>query len=191
MMLLLACLNSPDLMAGTGASVGEPAPVFTGKDLDANEVSLTTEGTVVLEWFNPGCPFVKYAHEKGGPLDDMAQRWASEGVGWLAINSGSPGGQGTGAKTNRQAAKRWKMDHPILLDESGTIGKLYGASSTPQIAVIHDGTLVYWGGLDNAPRGMAPDGVAINFTENALEDIKAGRPVKVTTSKSYGCSVKY
>lgn len=195
LLLLTACLNSHDAQAtqdpAPGAVVGSPAPTFTGTDLDGNEVSLPTEGTVVLEWFNPGCPFVKYAHGDDGPLQGMAAEWSAQGVTWLAINSGAGGNQGTGVETNRKAATEWKMEHPILLDESGAIGHLYGASTTPEVAIIHDGTLVYWGGLDNAPRGKAPSEGLVPHAAKALTDVKEGRPVAVTTAKPYGCSVKY
>lgn len=173
------------------AEIGQPAPSFTGTDLNGAELTLPTEGTVVLEWFNPGCPFVKYAHDKGGPLETMAQQWTDQGVQWIAINSGAPGNQGTGLEVNKEAAAAWNITHPILLDESGEIGKLYGATTTPQMAVIQDGTLVYWGGLDNAPRGKAPKGGLVPHTQQALEDLKAGRDVAVSSAKTYGCSVKY
>lgn len=178
-------------LAIAAAVVGEPAPTFTGTDLDGNEVTLPAEGTVVLEWFNPGCPFVKYAHGDEGPLNGMAQQWTDAGVTWIAINSGAEGNQGTGVETNRAAATEWNLQHPIVLDTTGVIGHAYGATTTPQIAVIDDGTLVYWGGLDNAPRGKAPKTGLVPHAAQALTDLQEGRAVAVGSSKPYGCSVKY
>lgn len=136
------------------AKLGEPAPAFELPDLDGNLVSLASFAgkTIVLEWFNPDCPFVKYAHGEG-PLADLAAKQGDDVV-WIAINSGAPGKQGHGAARNREAKAEWKLDHAILLDESGVVGHQYGATTTPHMFVIDPaGTLVYAGGLDNAPLG--------------------------------------
>jgi peroxiredoxin len=138
------------------AKVGEPAPAFSLPNLDGQTVSLADFAgkTVVLEWFNPDCPFVVYAHGNEGPLATLAAEQTKGGVVWLAINSGAPGNQGAGAERNRKAAEEWKLEHPILLDEDGKVGHAYGATTTPHMFVI-DGTgkLVFAGGVDNAPRG--------------------------------------
>lgn len=137
------------------AKVGEPAPTFSLPDLDGNTISLADFAgkTVVLEWFNPDCPFVQYAHGEG-PLKSFAAEQSKAGIVWLAINSGAPGKQGTGVERNREAAKQWAIEHPILLDEDGKVGHAYGATSTPHMFVIDGaGKLVYAGGLDNAPFG--------------------------------------
>ncbi|MDQ3338854.1 MAG: redoxin family protein [Myxococcota bacterium] len=176
--------------------VGSPAPDFTLKDLEGKEVSLASfKGkTVVLEWFNPGCPFVKKAHGAGS-LVDTAQRHAASGVVWLAINSGGPGKQGNEVKLNVDSAKTWKMAHPILRDESGTVGKAYGATNTPHIFVINStGTVVYGGAIDNSPDGekqSAADGKLVNYVDEVLSAIAAGTPIKTHDTKAYGCSVKY
>ncbi|HEY8206736.1 MAG TPA: thioredoxin family protein [Myxococcaceae bacterium] len=193
--LLAFSLLSASAFAG-GATVGAPAPDFTLKDLDGKPVKLADyKGkVVVLEWFNPGCPFVKAAHGKGS-LKDTAQRQTKNGVVWLAINSGAPGKQGAGAETNREAKKSFNLDHPVLLDESGQAGRAYGATNTPHMFIIDKaGTLVYAGAIDNSPdgEGASPTGgKLINYVDAALEDIAAGRPVKTSSSKAYGCSVKY
>ena len=114
----------PAAAAETHAEVGKPAPDFALKDLDGKEVRLSAfKGkTVVLEWFNPGCPFVDKSHTKGS-LKDAAKKHAKSGVVWLAVNSGAAGKQGHGVDTNRDGAKKYGMEHPILLDESGEVGK--------------------------------------------------------------------
>lgn len=178
------------------AEVGKPAPDFTLKDLDGNDVRLSSfKGkTVVLEWFNPGCPFVKAAHTKGS-LKDAARRETKAGVVWLAVNSGAPGKQGAGAAANREGAKGFGMEHPILLDEAGTVGKTYGATNTPHIMVIDPkGTLVYRGAVDNSPDGEGESptgGKLVSYVEAAVADVGAGRPVATAETKAYGCSVKY
>ena len=178
------------------AEVGKPAPDFALKDLDGKEVRLSSfKGkAVVLEWFNPGCPFVKASHTKGS-LKDAAKRQTKNGVVWLAINSGAPGKQGVGLEANRDGAKTFAMENPILLDEAGTVGKTYGATNTPHIMVVDDkGTLVYRGAIDNSPDGEGESptgGKLVSYVDAALADLGAGKPVATSETKAYGCSVKY
>lgn len=175
------------------AVVGQPAPDFTLTDLDgkAHTLSQYRGKTVVLEWFNPGCPFVVHAHGEG-PLTDMAAKETAQGVVWLAINSGAPGKQGHGVEANREAVAKWGMKHPVLLDEDGAVGHAYGAEKTPHMFVVSEaGTLVYRGGLDNAPIGVPNDGERVDYVGAALADLRAGRPVAVAETAAYGCAVKF
>lgn len=190
-----ACSSSSAITPVATAQLGQAAPDFSLKGLDGATHTLGQHRgkTVVLEWFNPGCPFVQHAHGAGGPLDGMAAKATADGsVVWLAINSGAPGKQGHGADTNKQAATDWKLSHPVLLDEDGRVGHLYGAMTTPHMYVVDpNGVLVYRGGLDNAPMGRAEGQAPVKYVENALADVKAGRPVALAETKPYGCSVKY
>jgi hypothetical protein len=193
MTLLLSLMGCAPSFAADTAKVGSPAPGFELPAVDGSTVSLAdyADQVVVLEWFNPGCPFVKYAHGPDGPLRTRAQTVSEQGVAWLAINSGAPGKQGHGLQTNLEAAQEWEMKHPVLLDEEGVVGRLYGASTTPQMAVIDHGTLVYWGGLDNRPMGKDKGGEAVDYVDAALADVAAGRGVLTPEAATYGCSVKY
>ena len=122
----------------------------------------------------------------------MANSWSDNGVVWLAINSGSPGKQGTGVDTNKQAKKDWSMKHPVLLDESGTVGRSYAAKTTPQMVVIDpEGNQVYNGALDNAPFGKPKTDKLDPITERVLAAVTAGKASPQSQSKPYGCSVKY
>lgn len=178
------------------AAVGQPAPDFTLSDLDGKTVKLSSfKGkTVVLEWFNPGCPFVKKSHGKG-TLKEAAAKHTKSGVVWLAINSSGAGREGHGLEPNRDAAKTWSMSHPILVDATGEVGKKYGATNTPHMFVIDDkGTLVYKGAIDNSPdgEGESPtDGKLVSYVDEALAAVAAGKAVKTAETKAYGCSVKY
>ncbi|MCB9673496.1 MAG: redoxin family protein [Alphaproteobacteria bacterium] len=189
---LIACAGQTATASAATAEVGKPAPDFTLPDLDGKEVTLSSfKGkTVVLEWFNPGCPFVVAAHE-GGPLEAMASK-QPEGVVWLAVNSGAPGKQGHGVEANREAAAKWKIEHPILLDEKGTVGKQYGATNTPQMVVIDgEGVVQYWGALDNAPRNDSSGNKRVDYTGSAIQAVLAGETPKPDSTKPWGCSVKY
>jgi peroxiredoxin len=178
------------------AAIGSPAPAFALKDLDGNVVKLEQFAgkTVVLEWFNPGCPFVQRSHRKGS-LVGTADKHEKAGVVWLAINSGAPGKQGHGVDANAAAAKGFGLHHPVLLDEDGSVGKAYGAERTPHMFVIDSkGVLVYRGAIDNSPdaEGQSPaGGTLVNYVDQALSELAQGKPVSVPETEAYGCSVKY
>jgi hypothetical protein len=125
----------------------------------------------------------------------MAKKQTDAGVVWLAINSSAPGRQGHGADKNAAGAKGFGMTHPVLLDESGRVGRAFGATNTPHMFVVDDkGVLVYRGAIDNSPDGesQSPEGdKLINHVEVALADLRAGRPVSLKETKAYGCGVKY
>ena len=179
-----------------GAAVGQTAPDFSLPDLDGKSVKLSEHKgkLVVLEWFNPSCPFVKASHTKGS-LVDTAQRLTEGGVVFLAINSGAEGKPGSGKEANQAAKRNFGMAHPVLLDEDGKVGHLYGAAKTPHIFVIDEGgTLVYRGAVDNSPDGegqSAEGGQLVSYLEQAVSALQENRPVSVPETKAYGCSVKY
>ena len=192
----MAAAVTPTAPSPGSAAVGKPAPDFSLKDLDGREVSLASfrGKVVVLEWFNPGCPFVKASHIKGS-LKGTAKKHAAEGVVWLAVNSSAQGKQGFDPRANSDAAKAFGLEHPILRDETGAVGRAYGATNTPNMFVIDkNGVLVYAGAIDNSPdgEGEAPtSGSLVNYVDAALEDVAAGRAVKTPVTKPYGCGVKY
>jgi peroxiredoxin len=172
------------------ATPGEPAPAFELVDTDGTTHKLSDYAgkTVVLEWFNPDCPFVVYAHGPKGPLKAQPARVMGSDVVWLAVNSGAPGKQGHGIERNAKARTEYGMTYPVLIDESGDVGRAYGAKTTPHMFVIGpDGQLVFAGGIDDAPMGK---GKGTNYVDKVLAEMDAG-VVATTSSKAYGCSVKY
>jgi len=191
-----AASAAPTAAVATHAEVGQPAPDFTLTDLDGKSVSLSQfKGkTVVLEWFNPGCPFVQASHNAGS-LKGLAAKHAPEGVVWLAINSGAQGKQGAGIEANREGLSKFGLQHPVLIDEAGSVGQLYGAERTPHMFVVNpEGVLVYRGAIDNSPdgEGQSPEGgKLVNYVESALQAISTGAKVSPAETKAYGCSVKY
>jgi peroxiredoxin len=178
------------------AALGRPAPDFELSELDGSKVRLSDHRgkVVVLEWFNPGCPFVVASHTKGS-LAGLAIKHAGHGVVWLAVNSAAPGKQGHGVDANRSARERFGMRYPVLLDESGQVGRAYQAKRTPHLFVIDaQGVLVYRGAIDNSPdgEGTSPSGGRlVNHVDAAVADALAGRPVGVPETEAYGCTVKY
>jgi peroxiredoxin len=178
------------------AAVGAPAPDFTLADLDGHPVTLSSfKGKpVVLEWFNPGCPFVRKAHTVGS-LKDTPARVLAKGVVWLAVNSAAAGNQGYGADANRKVVAEFAMKYPVLLDDSGRVGHAYGATNTPNMYVIDpQGTLIYRGAIDNSPdaEGQSPTGPKlVNYVDEALDALDEKKPLAVPETKAYGCGVKY
>ncbi len=176
------------------AVVGQKAPTFTLKDTDGKEHSLQKyldEGKiVVLEWFNPECPFVVKHHDLHPTMASLAKKYAEHNVVWMAINSGREGQQGAGLEKNQQYKSDWEISYPILMDMSGDVGRKYNARTTPHMFIIHsNGTLMYDGAIDNnrSPRELGD----INYVDNALRAILAGETVEPNTTRPYGCSVKY
>jgi peroxiredoxin len=185
-----------DATDGRTASIGEQAPNFTLRDLDGDTHTLaeyTDKGKiVVLEWFNPQCPFVvkHYRDRDNQTMNQLAREYRGDDVVWLAVNSGAPGKQGHGMELNKRIKNEWNINHPILIDETGTVGKAYGAKHTPEMYIIDaDGTLVYHGAIDNNPSPSAFGDV--NHVEDALTDVLNGREVRTQQTGAYGCSVKY
>ena len=167
---------------------------FTLEDTNGDEHTLSdylADGkTVVLEWFNPDCPYVVAWH--GGETDRMAGVFGDvrdEDLVWLAINSGAEGKQGAGLERNKKAVADWKMPYPVLMDMSGETGMAYGAKTTPHMFIITpDGELAYEGAIDDSGgRGESK----VNFVAQALGELREGKDVSVPKTKSYGCSVKY
>ena len=176
--------------------VGQPAPAFTAVDADGHARALSEfrGKTVVLEWTNNGCPYVQ-KHYNSGHMQGLQKEATREGVVWLTLISSAPGFQGylTGPQARQWKAKVGAASSDVLLDPKGTVGRAYGARTTPHMYVVDKaGTLVYMGGIDDQPTAD-PDSlkVAKNYVTAALADVKAGRPVAQAVTRPYGCSVKY
>lgn len=176
------------------AVVGKPAPNFTLTDTDGkthNLADYTKAGkTVVLEWYNPDCPVVKRYHDSSKKMSETYAKFADKNVVWLAVNSGGPGKQGHGLDRNKESRGQYKMNYPVLLDESGQVGMMYGAKTTPHMFVIApNGSLAYVGSLDDGSNPQQP--ATVNYVAEALQALVAGKAVTVSETKSFGCSVKY
>jgi peroxiredoxin len=180
--------------AAPALAIGAVAPDFSLPDLDGKTVKLGDyKGKiVVLEWFNPGCPFIKVAHEKR-ELQKLAAKYAAKGVVFLAINSGAPGKQGNALEENQKAKAAFGIGYPILRDQDGAVGHRYGASNTPHLFVIaKDGTLAYAGGLDDTAGGdMDKTDKITPWLQNALDAVLAGKKPEIAQTKPWGCKVKY
>lgn len=173
-------------------AAGKPASLFALKNYDGKEVKLADyKGKiVVLEWFNYDCPFSRYHHESVPTMENLAKKYKSKGVQFLAINSTHY----QKAEDNAAFAKKFKVTYPILDDRTGKVGRLYKAQRTPHMFVIDpNGLLVYQGAIDNAPLGkVAPDAKEkVNYVDKALAELTTGKAITIQKTKPYGCTVKY
>lgn len=175
---------------------GSPAPDFSVADSSGRTVTLDQFAgkTVVLEWTNDGCPFVR-KHYGAGNMQALQKKWTDAGVVWLSVVSSAPGTQGhvDGAGADALTRERGAAPSAVLLDPDGTMGRAYGAKTTPHMFVINEaGTVVYAGAIDDTPSANPADiATARNYVDGALSDLAAGRSVAVQSSRPYGCSVKY
>jgi peroxiredoxin len=175
---------------------GAIAQDFKLTDVNGKTVQLSQfrGKTVVLEWHNPGCPFVS-KHYSSGNMQATQKAARQQGAVWLTINSGAKGKQGhmTGAEAKALIAEQKIQSTNYLFDTKGVVGKAYGAKTTPHMYIIDGtGTLVYQGGIDDKPTANTADiKTARNHVLAALNEIKAGDKVSVRQARPYGCSVKY
>ncbi|MBR0552402.1 redoxin domain-containing protein [Sphingomonadaceae bacterium LXI357] len=175
---------------------GQQAQDFALTDMYGKTVKLSDYRgkTVVLEWNNPGCPFVQ-KHYTSGNMQKTQAAARADGAVWLTINSGAPGKQGHMTGTEAQSFVRKTDAKPTdyLLDPRGVVGKAYDARTTPHMYIVDaSGTLVYQGGIDDRPTADVADiKGARNHVLAALDELKAGKAVSVAETRPYGCSVKY
>ena len=170
----------------------QTAPDFTLKDINGKAVQLSTlKGkTVVLEWTNYDCPFVKQHYDAElKTMSKLAAKYADQGVVWLTINSTHY----ATVETNKAWAKKHQLKQAVLVDSDGKVGKLYQAKTTPHMFVIDkEGKIAYQGAINNAPMGKKPeDQELVNYVDKALAELLAGKKVEIVKTEPYGCSVKY
>jgi DsbC/DsbD-like thiol-disulfide interchange protein len=176
------------LFAAWAQKAPRPAPTFTLTDQAGREVSLgdLRGKPVVLEWFNPDCPFVVRHHRKQNTMATLANKYEPKGVVWLAVNSTHY----MDRAKNEQVHAEWDLAYPVLVDQDGTVGRQYEAKTTPHMYVIDpDGLIVYAGGIDDDPRGRNDS--PTNYVDAAITALLADKPLAVHEAKPYGCSVKY
>jgi peroxiredoxin len=176
--------------------VGDGAPDFTATDShgQTHKLSEYRGKFVVLEWTNNGCPYTQ-KHYSSGNMQNLQKEWTAKGVVWLTVLSSAPGAQGymTDSDENAYIARVHASPTAALLDPSGTLGRLYGARTTPDMYIIDPGgKLVYSGAIDDRPY---PDPADIphskNYISAALTAALAGEQITTPYTRPYGCSIKY
>ncbi len=202
--MLRRTLLSSAALAGLGIStassaapaVGQKAPGFSLPDTAGKTVDLAAfRGKhVVLEWVNPGCPYVR-KHYGSANMQGTQKEVTAAGVVWLAINSTeeaasdylSPAQMAAWMREQRAGATH------TLMDVEGTVGKAYGARTTPHMYIVDpQGVLVYAGGIDSIASSRVSDiKTAVNYVKQGIREALAGQPISSATTRPYGCSIKY
>ncbi len=177
--------------------VGEKAPDFVGVDTQGNTHNLSDFAgqTVILEWTNHDCPFVRKHYTSSNMQNQQRMAKEEHGVVWLTIISSSPGTQGhvSAAEADELTTSRDAAPTAVLLDEDGTIGRAYDARVTPHMYIIDaSSTLVYMGGIDSNPSANPADiPDATQYVVEALKEMAAGESISEPITRPYGCSIKY
>jgi hypothetical protein len=192
----VALFIAPTGAAGIKVHPGAPAPAFSAKDISGQMVGIDNYRgkTIILEWTNNGCPFVG-KHYNSGNMQALQRRFTGEGDVWLTIVSSAPGQEGYVSPDEARAdIARWNAaPSDYLLDPDGVVGHLYDARATPHMVVIdRAGVVAYMGAIDDKPSVNPADvKTAKNYVAAALEELAAGKPVTISATRAYGCSVKY
>lgn len=195
-LLLATALTLTVTPCAFAATVGQPAPAFELVDSTGKTHSLADYSgkTVVLEWTNHECPFVK-KHYGAENMQAQQRDATADDVVWLTVNSSAPGLQGhvDGAAAEKIRSDAKAAQTAYLLDPEGTTGRAYDAKTTPHMYVIDpDGVLRYAGAIDSIPSADTADiAKATQYVPQALAQLAAGQPVSTKVSRPYGCSVKY
>jgi hypothetical protein len=177
-------------------ALDQPAPLFSAPGADGKTIDLAAfhGKTVVLEWTNHDCPFVK-KHYESGNIPQLQKEAAAKGFVWLQVISSAPGKQGhvDGPAAIKLNLARGATPTGTVLDPDGKIGKLYGAQTSPHFFIINpQGVLVYKGGIDSIPSAKQEDiAKAENYVRAALTSVAAGGKIANPSTKPYGCSIKY
>ena len=191
---MIAALMSTGAFAA--ATVGEAAPNFSLTDINGKTVKLSDfKGkNVVMEWHNPGCPFVQ-KHYNTSNMQTLQNKYDAKETVWLTVNSTETAHQDymSSDKLKGYIAEKKAAPDAYMLDADGKVGKSYGAKTTPHMYVINPaGMVVYAGAIDDKAGTKAEEiKTAKNYVVTALDDLKAGRPVANASTQPYGCSVKY
>jgi peroxiredoxin len=173
--------------------IGSLAPDFQLNSIDGklHKLSDFRGKIVVLEWTNPGCPVVQ-RHYRDGLMPPLQKESTDKGVVWLTINSTNPSHQNYKTPDALKSIySDWKAAFTVLLmDPDGKAGKALGAKTTPHMFVIDkEGKLAYNGAVDDDPQGSKE--ARVNYVRLAVDSLIKGEPVETSTTKPYGCSVKY
>lgn len=193
-LFFILCLMSASVLASV--KVDKPAPGFSLMNVDGEEVSLSDYSGkyVILEWTNHDCPYV-VKHYDSGNMPNLQKKYTEQDVIWLSIISSAPGKQGyiDGAKAKSLTASRSASPSEVLFDPEGTVGKLYGAKTTPHMYIIDPkGDLKYAGAIDSIKSTRISDiEKATNYVETSMKALMSGNIIEKKMTPPYGCSIKY
>jgi peroxiredoxin len=193
--LALAAITARTQQAHAAATVGQAAPDFTATDAlgKTHKLSSFKGKHVVLEWTNPNCPFV--VKHYSGNMQALQAEFVGKGVVWLSVNSTHKKSREylASAKLTAWQAEKKASASAMLMDDSGEIGELYNAKTTPHMYIINpQGLLIYAGAIDSIASAKVDDiKIATNYVRQGLNEALAGKAISVASSRPYGCFIKY
>jgi peroxiredoxin len=193
--LSLTLIFGLGLSSTFAVNIGDQAPDFSLSGSPKGVKLADMRGKfIVLEWYNDGCPFVR-KHYDSKNMQGLQKKYADK-VAWLTINSSAKGRQGHLANVEvakSQYTKEQMASLSLLLDGSGSVGKSYGAKTTPHMYIINPkGELIYQGAIDSTPSANPEDiKTSTNYVSEALDQALSGKKVTLAKTQAYGCSVKY
>lgn len=193
--LALASLLLPQ-WALAALAIGQRAPELELQDIDGKPLRLGDyRGRhVVLEWTNPGCPFVR-KHYRSGNMQALQAEARGKGVVWLTVNSTA---DGSADFLTPQQMARWQAEQKAaptatVMDESGELGRAMGARNSLHFFILNPrGELIYAGAIDSIASAKVEDiQTATNYVRQGLDEALAGKPLSVVANRPYGCPITY
>ena len=175
---------------------GQPAPDFEllGHDNKVVKLSELKGKTVILEWWNKDCPYVR-KHYDSKNMQNLQKKYTDKGAVWLTVLSSAPEKQGylKSDEIAKVMTEQGAKPSRVLMDPDGKVGHLYSAKTTPHMYIIKpDGNLAYQGAIDSISSADAGDiPKATNYISSAMNLLSQGKTPNPDTTRPYGCGVKY
>lgn len=176
-----------------GYKVGDIATDFKLKNIDGNMVSLSdyknAEGFIVIFTCNT-CPYSVAYEDRIIALD---KKYASKGYPVIAIMPNNTDIQpGDNMDAMKQRAKQKGFTFPYLIDEGQKVSPQYGATKTPEVYLLqktkNGNEVKYIGAIDDNYQDA--QAVKSKYVENSVDALLSGQPIKETTTRAIGCSIK-
>jgi len=188
----LAMFSAPALAQDKALPVGSPMPDVPVQLVDTQGAShlvtdlMGEEVTVFLFWSNQ-CPWVDRYDAR---IQELSARFRNDGVQFVLVNSNPTDEypqESMEVCTSRKAEVGYPM--PYVKDRAARLATALGASRAPHAFVFDGNRLVYTGAIDDSP--ASGDNVEAEYLRDAVDAALAGGDVPVSTTKPFGCSLKY
>ena len=177
-------------MTVSTTGLGAPAPDFSLPGVDGRKYSLESfadKRVLVVIFSCNHCPYVKDYEAR---MISVQKDYEARGVQLVAINSNDDKAYPDDSfpeMVNR--AKEKGFNFPYLRDESQKAVEAYGGVCTPHVFAFDSGRVLRYRGRIDDSRDSSK--VTSHDLRNALDDMLAGREVRVPDTRPFGCSIKW